>query len=309
MTDVTKRILPGDSKYFSLDAVLPEHLRENAKFIEFMSEYFKWMQLDESSPVTVINQLNQYRNIDLISEDFIIFLEKEYASTIPSKLNSVDKRKLYKQVNDIYRAKGSIPSFEALFNLLYADDIELYYPRVDLMKLSDGDWNESESRYLSKGGFLSNYNFIQDSFYYQDYSYVIKTKKPFEQWQGAVKKLLHPSGFIVFGGVLIVSQAVEKKLKSPKIQPGSFFTSSNNIIPIYRPVVIASTKVVETTSTIQVIYLSIANVFGPGFAVLEKIKFLITSPMSLYKDFTLADVKNKRGFNILPGSSISISTI
>lgn len=309
MTDVTKRILPENAKYFALDSILPEHLRENSKFIAFLTEYFKWMQLDENSPASVINQLNEYRNIDLINEDFILYLEKEYASTIPSKLTGVDKRKLYKQVNDIYRAKGSIPSFEALFNLLYGDEIELYYPRVDLMKLSDGNWSENENRYLSKGGFLSNYNFIQDSFYYQDYSYVIKTKKPFAQWQGAVKKLLHPSGFAVFGGVIIISEAEEKKLKAPKLQPGSVFTSTNNVIPLYAPIVITTTKVVEVTSTLQTVYLSIANAFGPGFQLLEKIKFIITSPISLYKDFTLADVKNKRGFNILPSSTISISTI
>lgn len=309
MSDSTKRIQTENPKYFSIDAILPEHLRENSKFIAFMNEYFTWMQLDETSPAAVINQLNEYRNIDLINEDFVKYLEEEYAATIPGNLRDVDKRKLYKQINDIYRAKGSIPSFEALFNLLYGDEIELYYPRQDLMKLSDGNWSESENRYLNKGSFLSNYNYIQDSYYYQDYSYVIKTKKPFQQWEGAVKKLLHPSGFIVFGGVVIISEAEEKKLKSPKVQPGTFFTSSNNVIPVYRPVVIATTRIVETTSTIQTVYLSIANVFGPGFAVLEKIKFLLTQPMSLYKDFTLADVKNKRGFNIVPGSTISISTI
>jgi hypothetical protein len=314
MSDSTKRILPSNAKYYALDSILPEHLRQNSRFIEFLNTYFEWMQLDETSPTSVINRLNDYRNIDLINENFIKHLELEYAVSIPSNLPDVDKRKLYKQLNDIYRARGSIPAFEALFNLLYGDEIELYYPRVDLMKLSDGKWNAEDQRYLNKGSFLSNYNYIQDSYYYQDYSYVIKTRKPYDQWQATVRKMVHPTGFALFGKVSIVSQATVKRLKSPKLQPGTTFTSNNFVIPLYSPVVIATTKVVETTSFLQTTYLSIVNTllkpkFGPNFALLDKIKFLIGQRIGDYKNFTLAQAKNGSPFNILPNSSITVTSI
>ena len=314
MTDFTKRIQHNSDKFYSLDSVLPEHLRDNSRFTEFMQAYFEWNQLDNNSPVSIINKLNEYRNIDLIDEPYVKYLEKEYAISIPSNLPSVDKRKLYKQVNDIYRARGTIPAFEALFNLLYGDDIELYYPRVDLMKLSDGKWDESDSRYLNKNGQLSNYNYIQDSYYYQDYSYVIKTRKPYEQWQSSVRKMLHPTGFALFGKVAITSQASVKRLKSPLSQPGSEISSYENRLPLYAPVVIATTKVVETTSFLQTTYLSIVKTifkpkFGPGFALLDKIKFLIGQPNKYYGNFTLAQAKYGSPFNILPSSSITVSSI
>jgi hypothetical protein len=307
MTDVTKRISPSNAKFYALDSILPEHLKENVRFTQFLQEYFNWMQLDETSPVSVINTLDKFRDVDLINENFLKYLERELATSIPGNLPNADKRKLYKQVNDIYRAKGSIPSFEALFNLLYGDDIELYYPRVDLMKLSDGNWNETENRYLNKGSFLSDYNYIQDSYYYQDYSYVIKTRKPYEQWQASVRKMLHPSGFALFGRVVVVSQAEVKRLKSPKLQPGSSFTSYDNVIPIRLAVVKATTTVVEIDSFLQTTYFSIGAKFGPAFSLLDKIKFIIDQPINAYMQFTLKDAKDGNAFNVLPGSEITVS--
>lgn len=307
MTDVTKRISPSNPKFYSLDSILPEHLKENVKFTEFLQEYFNWMQLDETSPVSVINTLDEFRDADLINENFLKYLERELAISIPGNLPNTDKRKLYKQINDVYRAKGSIPSFEALFNLLYGDDIELYYPRVDLMKLSDGNWSGNENRYLNKGSFLSDYNYIQDSYYYQDYSYVIKTRKPYEQWQAAVRKMLHPSGFALFGRVTVVSQATVKRLKTPKLQPGSSLTSYSNIIPIRLAVVKATTTVIEIDSFLETTYFSVGAKFGPAFSLLDKIKFIIDQPINAYMQFTLRDARDGNGFNVLPGSVITVS--
>ena len=307
-----QRISIPNEKFYALDSILPEYLKENANFTEFLQTYFHWTQNSVDSPVSIINKLNENRNIDLIDDKYVKYLELEYGIAIPGNLPNIDKRKLYKQINDIYRARGSIPAFEALFNLLYGDEIEIYYPRVDLMKLSDGNWNEANNRYLNKGGFLSNYNYIQDSNYYQDYSYVIKTRKPFEQWEGAVKKMLHPTGFALFGQVVIQSTATVKRLKSPLSQPGSMISSYDNIIPLYAPAIKASTTVVETTSFLNTLYTSIVNTFfkpkfGPGFALLDKIKFMINQPNKIYGNFTLAQAAGGSPFNILPNSSITLS--
>ena len=314
MTDTISRIKTSAEKFYALDSILPEHLRDNARFTEFLQTYFEWTQTELSSPASIINRLNQFRNIDLVDDDYVKYLEMEYGISIPGNLPAVDKRKLYKPINDIYRARGTIPALEALFNLLYQDEIELYYPRVDLLKLSDGKWDADGQRYLNKSGQASHYNYIQDSFYYQDYSYVIKTRKPYEQWQGAVRKMLHPTGFALFGKVAIQSQSAVKTLKSPKLQPGSEISSRNNIIPLYAPVVMATTTVVETTSFLQTTYQSIVNTlfkpkFGPGFALLDKIKFLINQPNKVYGNFTLAQAKYGSPFNVLPNSSIVTSSI
>jgi hypothetical protein len=50
-----------------------------------------------------------------------------------------------------------------------------------------------------------NYKKIQDSYYYQDYSYVIRSGIEIAKYKNVLKKLLHPSGLEVFGEIQILN--------------------------------------------------------------------------------------------------------
>ena len=47
---------------------------------------------------------------------------------------------------------------------------------------------------------------IQDSLYYQDFSYVIKVGRTIDEWRDAFKKTMHLSGFYFTGQVNIESR-------------------------------------------------------------------------------------------------------
>ncbi|CAR63348.1 strucutural protein [Synechococcus phage S-RSM4] len=58
---------------------------------------------------------------------------------------------------------------------------------------------------------------ITDSFFYQDYSYVVKSKTPIDQWRELIKSTTHPAGFKLFGQVDIETDApVEMPAEAPK---------------------------------------------------------------------------------------------
>jgi hypothetical protein len=48
---------------------------------------------------------------------------------------------------------------------------------------------------------------ITDTYYYQDYSYVVKSRTPINVWRDLIKQTTHPAGFQLFGEVLIESDA------------------------------------------------------------------------------------------------------
>ena len=48
---------------------------------------------------------------------------------------------------------------------------------------------------------------LQDSYYYQDYSYVIKSKTSIEVWRDLIKETTHPAGFQMFSEMVIDSKA------------------------------------------------------------------------------------------------------
>jgi len=52
---------------------------------------------------------------------------------------------------------------------------------------------------------------LQDSNYYQDFSYSIKGATPYETWKEAVKSIVHPSGFKEFSNLEIISESSKDK--------------------------------------------------------------------------------------------------
>jgi len=70
---------------------------------------------------------------------------------------------------------------------------------------------------------------ITDSFFYQDYSYVVKSKTPIDQWRELIKSTTHPAGFKLFGQVDIeVDAAAEMPTEAPK-------TSHFSVIQLWDP--------------------------------------------------------------------------
>lgn len=55
---------------------------------------------------------------------------------------------------------------------------------------------------LNNDGFISSDKYIQDNFYYQEYSYEIQSSKSLNEYSDVVKKLVHPAGTKMFGKVV-----------------------------------------------------------------------------------------------------------
>lgn len=81
----------------------------------------------------------------------------------------------------------------------------------------------------SNRGILGGDNVLQDNFYFQEYSYVVKSKVGLDQYKSIVDNLLHPAGTKLFATqvieipvttteVQVVSNAVEKQFDAIQIQ-------------------------------------------------------------------------------------------
>ena len=77
---------------------------------------------------------------------------------------------------------------------------------------------DNQGYYTSDKGRIGNSNQrITDSFFYQDYSYVIKSRTPINVWRDLIKSTTHPAGMKLFGEVIIDAVADSKMpIESPK---------------------------------------------------------------------------------------------
>ena len=84
----------------------------------------------------------------------------------------------------------------------------------------------SEGKYVSEDGHLSETTMkIQDSLYYQDFSYVVKVGRTIDEWRDAFKKTMHPAGFYFTGQVNIESR-LDNRIKMPVVGRVTGITAS-----------------------------------------------------------------------------------
>lgn len=87
-----------------------------------------------------------------------------------------------------------------------------------------------------KGRLSSNYQKLADNYFYQDYSYVIKSKTPLNVWKDVIKETTHPAGFKVFGDLTIESSGIGRlpdgKTKITHISSIQLWDPNKNIITV-----------------------------------------------------------------------------
>jgi hypothetical protein len=128
-------------KYISnfIESQFPGFYQEEGQnFILFTKAYYEWME-SSGNPIAESRKLFDYRDIDNTIEDFLLFFQKKYLYGIPFNV-IVNKRLLLKHILDVYRSKGSIQCYKLLFKLVYNEDIEVYLPGIDILRVSDGTW-------------------------------------------------------------------------------------------------------------------------------------------------------------------------
>ena len=117
---------------------LPEFVREDYQtFIAFLEAYYEFLKQNYD-----INLL-EVRDIDNTLEDFVKYFKNEFAKDIPETL--INDRFLIKNLKDYYLSKGSEVSFQILLALLFAKNVTVDYPSRQMLRASDGKWNQDVS--------------------------------------------------------------------------------------------------------------------------------------------------------------------
>jgi len=116
---------------------LPEHIREDyPTFVAFVEAYYEFLQSQGVDFSTI-------RDIDTTLEQFVVQFKKELAYNLPNIVE--DERFLLQRIKDQYLAKGSLGSYKLLFRLLFGKDVDVTFPGQQMLRASDGRWNQEIS--------------------------------------------------------------------------------------------------------------------------------------------------------------------
>ena len=120
---------------------LPDFVRaDHPQFKRFLELYYAWLE-DETKGNTVYHIMNsgKYRDIDETLDPFIRLFKQELLPYFPEN-SELDLVKILKGAREFYVKKGSEESVKWLFRVLYGEDIQVYYPKKQILIASDGKW-------------------------------------------------------------------------------------------------------------------------------------------------------------------------
>jgi len=164
---------------------LPEFLRVDTSdptadntyqtFVTFLQAYYEFLEQNGEAQY-VIQNARSYADIDQTIDSFVDKFLQEFAYDLPKTIFSdqnpndfnilfsgIDqtesKRAVAKRISQIYASKGSEAAIRLLFRLLFDDEITFYYPKEDMLRTSDGRWNERTTIKIYVPG--GNVNFSQ----------------------------------------------------------------------------------------------------------------------------------------------------
>jgi len=132
--------------------------------------------------------VKQYENNSLIAEGRISVDGYKNKINIIKLINVIGEFKSGLQI--IGQSKKNVALVNKVFYSIFSSDIRSYYDNAGYYDTDKGKLSVGNQK-------------LSDSYFYQDYSYVVKSKSPINIWKKLVEQTVHPAGFKMFGEVSI----------------------------------------------------------------------------------------------------------
>lgn len=136
---------------------IPEFAREDYPlFVAFVEAYYEFMDkktftVGASGPTYLAgNQqrdLTELRDIDQTLDSFIQYFKNEL-DIFGSTYSNINERLFLRKIKEVFVAKGTEASYKLLFKLLYGKTAIITYPWDQVLKVSDGKWQQDMSLFV-----------------------------------------------------------------------------------------------------------------------------------------------------------------
>ena len=85
----------------------------------------------------------EYRNLETSIDQYVDYLRDELYPSIPVTYFG-DKRLVAQHFKEFFESKSNEQSYRFLFKLLYNENVEIYYPGTDILRISDGNFEKTQ---------------------------------------------------------------------------------------------------------------------------------------------------------------------
>ena len=207
------------------------------------------IQTYRPNPISNIQQLINFTNVDSTLFSFLDNFRDAFLEGIVDNLDTtVDKRKLIKNVRDLYLAKGTKKGHELFFRLLLNEQPSILFPNENMLKVSDGKWTTRRLIRVETGGALGSGN-IPDL-----------VGQPILGISSQATAIVTSTVSFREGGTTIVEIEIDENTKTGAFEEGEQISG------------ISSVNDLDVTATIRGIVVSVAiNNSGQYYSVNQKV--------------------------------------
>lgn len=120
---------------------LPGFIRGNPEytlFVQFLQKYYEFLELP-GNPVYELRRAQENYDIDLARKTLLRYFKDKILPSFPEE-TELSTEKIIKAARDFYAKKGTADSFKFLFRVLYNQDVDIFLPKTNILRASDGKW-------------------------------------------------------------------------------------------------------------------------------------------------------------------------
>ena len=120
---------------------------EYPNFVLFLEAYYEFLENEQyienvSQKNNLTEKLKNLRYLSDIDKSLSDFEDQFFNTFAPSlpRDSKVSKEFLIKHILELYNSKGSINSYKLLFRMLFGENVQISYPKDNILRASDGRW-------------------------------------------------------------------------------------------------------------------------------------------------------------------------
>ena len=161
-------------------------------------------------------------------------------------------------------------------------------------------------RYINQNGHISEGSKkIQDSLYYQDYSYVVKVAQSINNWRDSLKRAVHPSGFYVTGEVNIQTQLAGGVRQPVGATLSSGLFSGTSDAPIYMRLNTLFNTIFSRRTGVGFKFMSNAAQLD-GKTLVSSAVARTGSPVEVHNDYRDTSTNTEKELNLYPETTLDL---
>ena len=160
--------------------------------------------------------------------------------------------------------------------------------------------------YINQDGHLSEGSKkIQDSLYYQDYSYVVRVAESINKWRDSIKRAVHPSGFYVTGEVNIQTRLAGgvKQPVGATLSQGLFSGTSDS--PIYMRLNTLFNTIFHRRTGVGFKFMSNAGQLD-GKTLVSSAVARTGKPVEVHNDYRDTSTNTEKELNLYPETTLDL---